>query len=252
MIARKLGFDLKNIDYGLIKKRNNTAIFVLGLLFSIFFWVFVSFVIIWLIKIPIEINGVTREYNEIEYQNFMMTFTTVFGSFLLIFLIGLIIGLSQKPKDFIIISKDINLNKIYLIHYKKNRQAIIIGDRLFLYNGFTNGYEIIKNMEKINELKSKYLFWERWEEIGKYKITDKTKKTILTFKIEDGGIVFKYRYSLKKSSSNIPFKISESVEKMAARNNVGANFNTYYFYDINRKNDLKLPDVIVKVLASDY
>jgi hypothetical protein len=57
---------------------------------------------------------------------------------------------------------------------------------------------------------------------------------------------------LKKSSSNIPFKISESVEKMAARNNVGANFNTYYFYDINRKNDLKLPDVVVKVLASDY
>ncbi|MDD3712724.1 MAG: hypothetical protein PHZ28_04420 [Candidatus Izemoplasmatales bacterium] len=252
MIARKLGFDLKNIDYGLIKKRNNTAIFVLGLLFSIFFWVFISFVILWLMKIPFEINGVTRESSEIEYHNFMMTFTAVFGAFLLIFLIGFIIGLSKKPKDFIVISKDINLNKIYLIHYKKNRDAIIIGDSLFLYNRFTNGYEIIKNIEKINELKSKYLFWERWEDIEKYKITDKAKKTILKFKIEDGGIVFKYRYSFNKSSSNIPFKISESVEKIASRNNIGTNFNTYYFYDINRKNDLKLPEVVAKVLAADY
>lgn len=252
MIARKLGFDLKNIDYGMIKKRNNTVIFVFGLLFSIFFLVFISFVILWLIKIPIEINGVTRESSEVEYQEFMMTFTTVFGSFLLIFLIGFISGLSKKPKDFIVISKDINLNKIYLIHYKKNRDAIIIDDSLFLYNGFTNSYEIIRNIQKVNELKSKYLFWERWEDVEKYKITDKAKKTILKFKIEDGGIVFKYRYSFNKSSSNIPFKISESVEKMAARNNVGANFSTYYFYDINRKNDLKLPDVVVKALASDY
>ncbi|HQN74807.1 MAG TPA: hypothetical protein PK160_02090, partial [Bacillota bacterium] len=146
----------------------------------------------------------------------------------------------------------INLNKIYIIHYKKNYDAIIIGDKVFLYNRLSNNYELLQNKEKIADLKDKHLFWERWDKVEKYKFVDKRKKTILNFKIEDPAIVFKFHYSIKKSSSNIPSRIFENITKSFARNNIGTSLNTYYFYDINRKNNLVLPETIAKIIDSEY
>ncbi|MFA7076071.1 MAG: hypothetical protein WC152_05315 [Candidatus Izemoplasmatales bacterium] len=248
MISKKIGVNIKNLEYSVIKKKSNSLSLVLGIIGFTCTIMVIPFLILWFLKVPIEINDITREYYEIEYKNFMIIFNSIFAG-ISIFIFSIVIILSvRKPKDYIFINKDMNFTKFFQVNINKNKLLFITDSKTFYYNKKTEKINNVHGKEEILELRNTYLFWEKWEDIKDYRVVSKNKKTILIFNYENKGTVLNYRYYFPTLSSNLPEKITEIINKRTTTSNSTASFNTYYFTENNRQINHRLPDKIVQAL----
>ncbi|MDT8337464.1 MAG: hypothetical protein RQ856_06535 [Candidatus Izemoplasmatales bacterium] len=214
--------------------------------------VVIPFIVIFLLKEPIEINDVMHQFSDPEYQSFMIIFISAFGLITLIFLIVAYIFKIQKPSDYIIINKDNNFRKYYQVNYKKNQSLFITENGAFYYNKLTNQIRKISDYREIQVLKGKYIFWLIWDDIIDYRVIKKNKKTILIFSSEKSRIVLNYRYYFPISKSSLPEEITEIISNKSPSRNSIQSFYTYYFTDNNRQLSIKHSITVFNALNSDY
>jgi len=235
MMRQKLGINFTNSEYSVVKKKNYLPFLILSILALTSILITAVFLIIWLFKLPIEINGVTREFNDPEYQNFISLFFIIFIILILISSILALIFKITKPKDYIFISKDLNFNKLYVINNKFKSKVFLNDKMVIFYNEQDNSVQKFTKANEIQEIKNKYIFWDCWDDIKDYKILNRTKKTILIFNKEKQGIVLNHRYYFKGGSSYYPEKIMEIITKKTNTSNSTFSINAYFFTNNNRQ-----------------
>jgi len=252
MITQKLGINFTNLDYSIVKKKNHLPFLILAIFALTSILISAAFLIIWLFKLPIEIDGVTRAFNDPEYQSFISLFFIIFISLIFILSVLAFVFKIMKPKDYIFISKDMNFNKLYLINHKNNNKIILTEKTVIYYSNFDDSVQKFTNLKDVQEIKNKYIFWDCWDDLKEYKIINKTKKTILIFNKEKQGIVLNHRYYFKGGSSYYPEKIMEIVNKKTNTSNSTFSINTYYFTSNNRQVNLKLPEKVIRILNEEF
>lgn len=252
MISNETGVNFTNLDYSIIKKKNKTLTLVFLIIAISFFLVVIPFLVLMIIKIPIEINEVIRSYDEPEYQSFMVIFLGVFGSLTVFFLLLAYLFKIKQPVDYIIINKDNEFRKYYQVNYKKNQFLFFIENRAFYYNKITDQIRNINDYSEILALKNKYLFWLKWDDISDYKIINKNKKTILIFNYKNSRIVLNYRYYFPINNNSSPEKITEVISNKSTSTNSLQAYNTYYFTDNNHQLNIKHNNTVYNALNNNY
>ncbi|MDD4070145.1 MAG: hypothetical protein PHF05_06805 [Candidatus Izemoplasmatales bacterium] len=233
MIYDDLGFNIDSLEYGLIRKKTNILTLLFFIFFVTFLMVLLPFSFFWVLKVPIEINEVNREYWETDYQNFMIWYHLILGLLILLSGIFTLVFFKRKPFDYIIINKDNNLNNYLQINTNKNRSLYVNDEKCFFFSSETGKTEEITDPIMIDSLLNKYVFWHRWNKINDYKIKKLNKKTILSFKVKVNGIVYVYRYRIICDYNNLPTKITETVG-VKSNSRTSSIFMTYYLENLNR------------------
>jgi hypothetical protein len=252
MISTEIGLDLNNLEYAIIKKKNQILPLVLIIIGFSFLLVAIPFLVIWLLQVPVEINGVNRYPYEQIYINFMVTFNAIFTSLTISILLAAFILNKKEPMDFLIINKDFDYNTYYEIVLKKNKSIFFTQKKAFYYNYLSNELEEISAKEEILYLIDKYIFWKKWKNVESYKVVKKNKKTILKFSYKNRRIVLNYRYALFYQGNTIPYLIKESVGNNQNSRNSTNVMNSYYLTNLNRNISRKLPEKIMKVINNNY
>lgn len=233
MLNNEIRVDFANLNYSIIKKKDFLAFMILAIIAFSFALIVIPFLIIWVLKAPMEINGVIRQANETEYIQFMTVFVAVFGSVTLLLLLTLLVTHKEKAKDFIIIDKDINLNRFYEI-ILKNKSLFISESKTFYFHHKNETIDMINDYQAKVQLRNKYLFWEKWEKLENYKILNKKKKTVLVFKEKIGRTVLYYRYYFPNDGSYLPSKITEIISNQSANTRSNQRISTYVFTENNK------------------
>ena len=252
MITQKLGINFTNLDYSVVKKKNHLPFLLLAIFALTSILITAAFLIIWLFKLPIEIDGVTHQFSDPEYQNFISLFFIIFIIIIFILSVLTFIFKIMKPKNYIFISKDINFDKLYLIIHKNSSKIILTEKMVLYYNDQGDEVQKFTNIKDVQEIKNRYIFWDCWDDLKEYKIINKTKKTILIFDKDKQGIVLNHRYYFKGGSSYYPEKIMEIVNKKTNTSNSTFSINTYYFTNNNRQVNLKLPEKVIRILNEEF
>jgi hypothetical protein len=252
MEYNEIGFDFSNLEYGIISRKNSILLIISAITTSAFFIIFLIFFILYLAKVPIEINGVIREFYETEYKSFFSIFLLVMGGISFPGLIYSIFFFFKKPSPYIYITKDSNFETYYQINLSDTKILYIFSKIAFYYYPSSKRLEEINSYNDIVELKQKYLFWQLFADVKDYTIKNKTKKTILSFKKQKQRTVLEYRYTFYHNDSFIPNKITEMVQNKSSYRNSLNQINTYYFDDLNQVPNINLPQEIVAKFNQDY
>ena len=244
MKYNEIGFDLSNLQYGIIKQKNGMLGMFLLIFGGIFFAVAIPFVIIWALGVPMEINGVMRESTDPEYISFMGMMLSVFGLIGLISLIASYFSYKAKATDYIKLGKDSNLDDFFSVRISPNQDLYIYQKLAIYHNKITDDCMKVTDIQTIEEMRDRYIFWLRWPDLRDYKTVKKNKKTILSFKDQSGRIVLSYKYVFYLTSNLIPEKISETVYSSSSNQRSFQSYRIYYFTDINRMGNIKVPQVV--------
>lgn len=248
MIDNKLGFNLDSIEYGTIFKRNKSisAIFLLVTVVNLF--VCVPFLVLWIQKTPIDIDGVLRQSHEIEYIRFMVIFFIVFGSTSFGLLSLALFFLLKSPLEYIVIGKDNDFNKYIEIKHSSKSSYFISDNSVFEYR-YDKDEIIDLSTSHTEDLVRKHLFWKRWSGIENYKLTNKNGKAVLTFKNKEGRTASEYRYGFKIGSGSFPDSISEIVQGRTGMRNSNFSYNEYLLTDINRSKNQRIPMKVAEIIG---
>lgn len=233
MLNKDIRFDFNNLEYSVIKKKNFLAFMIIAIITFSFALILIPFIIIWIVQAPVEINGVIRQADESEYVSFMTTFVSSFGILTLILLISLIFIHKSQAKDYIVIDKDINLNRFYEVILSK-KSLFISESKTFYFQHQTETIDMINDYQTANQLKNKYIFWEKWINLENYRLLEKKKKTVLIFNEKTGRTVFEYRYYFPNTGSYLPDKITEIISNKSASTKSNQRITTYIFTENNR------------------
>ncbi len=247
MLNNDIRVDFDRLDYSIVKKKDFLAFMILAIIGFSFALIVIPFLIIWLVQAPIEINNVIRQADEPEYIEFMTIFLSIFGSLTVLILISLLITYKNQAKDYIIIDKDINLNRFYEV-ILNNKSLFISESKTFYFRHKNETIDMINDYQAKDQLRNKYLFWEKWKNLDNYKILNKKKKTVLVFKEKIGRTVLYYRYYFSNDGSYLPGKITEIISNQSANTRSNQRISSYVFTEnnkaVNRHYHRKVLDII--------
>ncbi|OQX93260.1 MAG: hypothetical protein B6I17_03425 [Tenericutes bacterium 4572_104] len=252
MLYSELGFDFSNINTCAIYKKNNLLKLILFILIFTFFSLFLTFFILYLFRIDMNFNGVSRHFNDPIYQNFFYKFFTIIGLIILISIFLLIVTKFQKRNLYIVVDKDIHLNKFYYIFDKRLNIEIYFSDELaILYKSSYDKIEVHKDLDKIDFIKEKYIFWLNFNKAKIDNIKRKEKKTV--FKLHDDisnrflSVYKKYIFS--NFIQNFPTKILEYIYIRSGNSNRIKSISVYYLESINQHVSYTIHPKIKKSLS---
>ncbi len=252
MQLNELGFDYSTLEFASISKKNHLLLLIMLIFSSSFFIILITFIILYLLKVPMDINGVQREFSEPEYSSFFTMFLTILTALSLLGIIIAIIQIFIKPKPYINLNKDIDLNKYYQIIINNSKEFYLFDQIGFYYFPKTQEVTKIKNYSEIINLKEKYIFWERFNKVENPKIKILPKKIVLSFKQKNQRTILQYRYSFKNINGIYPEIVSEAIQNGSGTRNSLNQMATYYFDSINRQPNTRLPDKIITILQENY
>lgn len=244
MKYNEIGFDLSNLQYGIIKQKNGMLSMFLFLFGSIFLLVAIPFAVIWSLGVPIEINEVMRESNEPEYTSFMITMMSVFGLIGTASLIAGYFSYKTPAIDYIKLGKDSSLDDFYSVRISPNKDLYLFQNVAVYHDKTNNSVVKVTDQKRIDEMKDRYIFWLKWTNLEDYKTAKKNKKTILSFKDKSQRIVLSYKYVFYLTSNLIPEKISETIYSSSSNQRSLNSYRVYYFTEINRMGNIRVPQVV--------
>ena len=255
MNLTELGFDYSNLNSCLIKRKNYIIAFVGAILALVFLPIFIAFLVIYLLEVPLDINDVMTNFGEPAYQQFFGIFLPLIGGVSIIVIILTLVGVFSKPKTYMIIDKDkTNFDTFYYIHnHKKNELIYMTSDYMLVYNQKYKSMFEESNKKIINEVINRFVFWKNFDKINDYKIKHKKKRTVLSYKPDakrsySSGLTKTYYFS--NEIQVVPIKVSEMISYSGrGRNNIQG-FVSYYFENINRRQPVDIHPEIRKKLIS--
>ena len=250
MNLSELGFDYSNLSSCTIKQKNLLSIIPSIILLSTILPLFLVFLILFILHTPVEIDDITRYYNDPEYMSFFKYFLGITGLICSIFLVFLIKGLFKKPNDYIIMDKDsLNFEIFYYINDTKKKEYIYLTkDFVIIYSKKSNISNVINDYKIIREYFEKYIFWKSFPSKN-FIIKKKTNKTVLKYKKrESPKTVYQIRYSFSNDAHIVPRTVIESINKTKTGNSTITAFRKLYFENINRSQHFSIiPEINLKI-----
>lgn len=254
MKLTELGFDYSNLSSCSIKRKNYLFAIVISILAFTFLIIFITFISFYLAELPMHINDDLVYPSDPRYENFFQIFLGVFGFISLIFVSLFVLGVLGKPKIFMILDSDQDMNQIYYIYHHSKAEEIYLTEKFaVIYNARYNSVYQEVNPVTVQELMKKFVFWKSFDSLEDVTIKHKNKKTILKSKEKSNRFVTLIKtYSFYNDGNILPYKVTEMVNLRTGGNYRTQSMYTYYFEDINRKQQLDIHPEIKKTLSQVY
>lgn len=255
MLTSTLGFDYANLRSCTIKRKN----FVLGIislaLSLTFVLIFLTFFIMYLLKVPMHNNGTYIYAGDPEYQSFFSIFLLIFGILSAVSILLGVIGFAIRPKTFMIVDEDENMKRFYYLYLKGGREQVYLTeDDAFIYRENYRQVTHETNPEDVHKLLDQYVFWRQFEGLQDYRLKVKRTKTVLRFKESTNTrfITLHKRYSFSNKVEVVPLIVHETVSIRTGGNIRTQAMHTFYFDDINKKPSYEIHPEIKKALSQMY
>lgn len=247
MNQQSINADLSKMRSFVLYRKNLLGLMMALIISPTFLIILLVFGILFIFKVPMEINGVIREYHELPYQEFFRVFLWVFGSITTCsVLFGILIFL-QKPKPYLYYAQNLDLEDVLYVIEKKY-QLYINGNQMIRYDPITNSVKESQNISEINQEKNRLLFWRNLDEREKCKISHGTKRAKIRYQDSLGrktrvvSITFRY-----DEVGNI-VSFYEIINSRTVGNQNIESVNKCYFKDVNRYQRLPLPKKMQELL----
>jgi hypothetical protein len=224
--------DFSRLKSFVLYRKNLLGLFLSLIIGPAFITIFLVFAILFLLKVPMEINDVFREYSEPEYQSFFQIFLLVMGSISIMSLMVMIITLFKKATPYLYFGQSNNFEEaIYVI--EKKYHVYLETNRMIRFDPYTKSIREINNVDEIAQEKKRLLFWQDLSQKKRLKIKTGFNKTKIRFqesvrgKNKDVSITIRYN-----QTGNV-----QSYTKMVSSNNAGnqniESYYNYFFHDVN-------------------
>ncbi len=252
MILNKLGFDYSNLVSCTVRRKNKMLALVSFILAPTFLLIFGTFLIMYLLGVPMEINGVQTEPTDPSYIEFITIFGAIFGSVSVLFIAFGFMGAFLKPKIYLIMDNDPELNQFFYIYDRTRRQEIYLTDKFALtYRQSYSSVTKENNPNAIRDLMNRYVFWKRIIIDDDTKITERINKTIVKIKEKTSRFSSRTRkYEFSNDIYVVPLKVTETVYSTTGGNYSSQAMHTYYFEEINHKQVFEMNPEIKNTLSS--
>lgn len=253
MNLTEIGFDINKLSSCTVRKKNMVLSMIMFLITICVLPVIIIFTILYITKTPLEINNVLTYYSDPAYNAFFSVFLPVFwGSTLFIFILGLL-GLTMKPKIYIIMGKDTrNFDTFYYIYNNRNHEEIYLTETYALiYHSKQQKVRREDKPEAIEYLFNRFIFWQHIFSSENCKVKPRKHRTVVIVKDYYSGskrMYFLKRYSFKNDFDILPPVITETL---GYGRTGGANYQSirrYYIDDINRTQAVEIHFKIKNVL----
>ncbi|MBN2504618.1 MAG: hypothetical protein JXB20_04670 [Bacilli bacterium] len=245
MTANEIGYDFNKIRTAVIFKHNRMISLMSLILFPTFFLIFLSFLIIYLLRVPMEINDITRNFGEPEYHRFFSIFLPVSGGLSFMQIILFLFIDKALPKTTIYLKTDVDNNlSVYAVDKKKH----VYVDNLQTVTFYTAHGDYLRSEDKylIYKTMNDLVFWHGLDSIKDFKIRKKLRITKISYLDPSSGNSEKKTYSIKfDDSGNISHYRETIVSKSFGNQQLKAH-NLYLIDNINLNTRIPYHPTIVR------
>jgi len=254
MKLTELGFDYSNLSSCTVKRKNYTLAFITIIIGATISIIFITFLVLYILKVPMDFNGDMLQYDDPEYQNFFMPFLSVSGALSLILIILAMYNFIQKPKEYMYVDTDGEMNLFYyILNHPKHEEIYLTKDIAIVKNTYYNNIYTETNKKAIDTLFKKFVFWLNFDNISDYKIKQKTNNTILKIKEKSNSFVTLLKtYRFSNEVNVVPEKVTETINIRAGGNYRTQSMYTFYFDNMNRAQHFEIDPEIKRTLSSNY
>lgn len=241
--------DFSRLKSFVLYRKNLLGLFLSLIIGPAFITIFLVFAILFLLKVPMEINDVIRYYYEMEYQEFFQVFLWVFG---IISLSGILIGvltLLQKPKPYLYFGQNLELEDVLFVIEKKY-QLYLDNNRMIRYDPINSTINESKNLSEISSEKKRLLFWRDLDSKEKLKISQKTKKTKIRYQDSFRRKIRVVTITICYDEIGHVVSYSEMINSRLSGNQSIDSVKEYYFRDVNQYQRIPLPKAIQDLISS--
>lgn len=247
----QLGFDYSNMVSCTIRRKSHLLALISFIFVASFLLILAPFLVLYIMKVPVDINGVPNAPGTPAYNEFMVTMLAIFGGLSTIFLFLGLVNLITKPHLFMIVDNNPEMDRFYYIYDRRRQQEIYLTEKFaIIYRKVYQATTKETNPSAIKEILDHYAFWRHLELTEDAVIKDKVNKTILKFKEKMSRYSTKVRrYVFSNDVNVVPVKVSESITVNTGGNTRSQAMYTYYFEDVNRKQIFEIHPEIKKTLS---
>lgn len=233
MIIQDIGFDFTKIQSAIITKKNQFGVIISFIIMPTFIFLFVTFLLLYISKAPIDMNGIPYEFEDIEYQQFFQVLLTILGGISVLFSALIFVFFAKKSKPYLYLNSSPELEPI--IYLKNRKKECYISDSLMITVYHSNSNVFSSNDASVIRIERKnLLFWENISTSKGCSVKHKKNKVILKYASTIGKRIERRIYSIKFDLSGLPVSYYETIYSSYYGNNNIKGFNKYFISDINR------------------
>ncbi|MFA5466326.1 MAG: hypothetical protein WC251_00620 [Candidatus Izemoplasmatales bacterium] len=238
MISNEFGYDFRLIRTARLMQKSRVLAF-LGLVFFLCFFPIVAvFLVLYLLEVPIEIDGVMTNPGDTAYLQFFRIFLLAMGIPSLISLLIIFLGLFTKSKPYAYLG----LNQDYepVVYAVNNKNHVYIDKELLITLDLRTG-RLTKSRDQndIQNAMLDYCFFRSFEAIQNPKIKHGHNYVKITFTVTTGRVKERRQYKIRFAESGEPKTISELIYMSAYGNNNLRSFKSIQIESVNQ--NLSIP-----------
>lgn len=233
MTLSDIGYDFQKIKSATFMRKNRTLAMVALIIAPTFLIIFAAFMILYLLKVPMEINGFTRQFSDREYQSFFQIFLGINASVIFIMLILFVVSIKMKPKPYLYYTTDVDGDPIL---YALDRKSITYIDQHQLIRLDLKSKQVGKTDSKseIYARQNALLFWKKLEGATKFRVKQGMKKIKIIVIDTVGNRTQRLVYRLYFDDSGILRHYQETIMNYQyGKQNLQA-FYTYTLENVNQ------------------
>lgn len=218
---------LKQMHTVKVYQKNKSIWFFILMFVPTFTIIFLVFLAIYLLQEPMDINGVSTDFDSPIYQQFFLIFFLIFGVIHLVGLILVIRFFLQKPKLAFVKGTTLDYEPYYIL-FKRKSIEYYSKRHYFGYYLKTNHVERSQNSDFIQDQIDLILF-EQVLNHKPTKIIEKPNRTILKYKTKQRGETTSTTYTFLYDLTGNVYSCKETVWKSAYGNSSLTSAKVYFF-----------------------
>jgi hypothetical protein len=211
-----------------LEKRNNTFFYVLLLSLPTFLVIGIVFLVLYLLQVPITINGNARTFADPEYQSFFRLFAFVLFLPLLALIPIYWIYRIRAVDTQIFLATDDDLEPFLYVE-EKRKIVYVDAQRLVTLTKKTDQVTVVTDPLEIAAEKTKYLFWSDMENQERFKIKEKRNGFKVSYLVKGNRGMRAHVFTIR---TDVMGKIEDYRERISSRS--GTRNSTQGFYSYRR------------------
>lgn len=248
MTLRDAAFDFSRLRTAIITKKNNTLFFILIIVVPTFFLIFLTFLLLYLFAVPMEIDDVVRTFDEPEYQAFFRGFLSLWGTGIIVNLIFIFVTRFQKPNTFIYLMQNVDYERVVYVEDKKKR-LYITSDRAITLDPKLSKPVIEQHHDAIKNILNDYLFFVRLANREDLKIKNRMRSIKIKSTTKNGFSYEERVYTLRLNDSGELMRYHEMISTGSKLSRQASGFYRYDVSDVNLNVQPRIDPVIQRLMV---
>jgi len=233
MEYKEAGYDFDRIKTARISKKNHSYAYVSLIFFIVFFSLFATFLVLYLIGIPFEIDGIIRHPGDLPYQKFFFYFLGITGMVSFLMIATMIPNLLARANDYIWIGSSAEGEKEIYVR-DRYRETYLDESLMIMLDRKNQRTTYSESKTEIEAGRCSALFWEELKNVKLWIEKSRPGMHKIKYRLDRGNIRFIKTYILYFDNFGNLFKYRETVYTVFHGNSNLKSFCTYYVNDLNK------------------